>query len=45
MEIVFSSVTSMEGYDFALVITVDAFMYHWVNGRKKKSDANEAARK
>ena len=45
MDIMSSSVTSIEGYDYALVITDDASMYRWVYGLNKKSDADDAARK
>jgi hypothetical protein len=34
MDIMSSSVTSIEGYDYALVITDDASMYRWVYGLK-----------
>ena len=45
MDIMSSSVTSIEGYNYALVITDDAYMYQLVYGLKKKSDADDAARK
>ena len=38
------TVTSIDGYDFSLAITDDASIYRWMNGLKKKSDADDAAR-
>ena len=45
MDIMSSNVTSIEGYDYALVITDDASMYRWVYGLKTKDEANSAVRK
>ena len=45
MDIVSPSVTSIDGYDFSLVITDDASIYGWMNGLMKKSDADDTARK
>jgi hypothetical protein len=45
MDIMSSSVTSMEGYKHALVIADDASMYRWVYGLTDKSKANDMARK
>ena len=45
MDIMSSNVTSIEGYDFALVITDDASMYRWIYGLKTKDKANTAVRR
>ena len=45
MDIMSSSVPSIEGYNFALIIADDASMCPWVYDLKEKSDANAAARK
>lgn len=45
MDIMTSSVTSLEGYDYALVITDDASMYRWVYGLKTKDEANAMVRR
>ena len=45
MDIMSSSVTSIEGYDHALVITDDASMYRWVYGLKTKDEANTSVRR
>ena len=45
MDIITSSVVSMEGFKYALVIVDDASMYRWVYGLTDKSKANDAARK
>ena len=40
-----SAVTSIEGYDYALIITDDASMFRWVYGLKTKDEADAAVRK
>ena len=42
MDIMSSSIPSIEGYDYALVIVDDTSMsvYQWVYGLKEKSDTN-----
>ena len=45
MDIMTSSVTSIEGYDYALVITDDASMYRWAYGLKTKDEANPMVRR
>ena len=45
MDIMSSSVTSIEGYTHALKIAHDASMYLWIYGLIDKSEANDAARK
>ena len=43
MDIMSSSIPSMEGYNYALVIVDDASMNLWVYGLKEKSEANATA--
>jgi hypothetical protein len=45
MDIMTSSITSIEGYDYALIITDDASMYRWAYGLKTKDEANSIVRK
>ena len=45
MDIMSSSVQSIEGYNYALMIAADASMYQLVYGLEEKSAANAAARK
>ena len=45
MDIMTSSVTSIEGYDYALVITDDASMYRWAYGLKTRDEANAMVRR
>jgi hypothetical protein len=45
MDIMTSSITSIEGYDYALIITDDASMYRWAYGLKTKTEANAMVRK
>jgi len=45
MDIMSSSITSVEGYNFALIITDDASMYRWVYGLKTKDEANAMVRR
>ena len=45
MDIMTSSITSIEGYDYALIITDDASMYRWAYGLKTKDEANAMVRK
>ena len=45
MNITSSSIPSIEGYNYALVIVDNASMYQWVYGLKEKSEANAAVRK
>ena len=45
MDIVSSSIISIEAYNYALIIADDASMYLWVYGLKDKSKANDTARK
>ena len=45
MDIMSSSIPSLEWYNYALIIVDDASMYQWVYGLKEKSEANAAARK
>ena len=40
-----SLVISIEGHDYALIITDDASMFRWVYGLKTKDEANAAVRK
>ena len=44
VDLVSASVKSIEGYEYALIITDDATMYRWVYGLKTKDDANAAMR-
>ena len=45
MDMMSSATPSIEGNNYALVITDDASMYRWVYGLKEKSDSNAAAQK
>ena len=45
MDIMSSLVTSVEGYNYALIIVDDASIYRWIYGLKDKNEANDAARK
>jgi hypothetical protein len=45
MDIMTSSVTSIEGYDYALIITDDASMCRWAYGLETEDEANAMARK
>ena len=45
MDIMSSSITSVEGYNVALIITDDASMFRWVYGFKTKDEANAMVRR
>jgi transposase InsO family protein len=45
MDIMTSSITSIEGYDYALIITDDTSMYRWAYGLKTINEANAMVRK
>jgi hypothetical protein len=44
MDIMTSSITAIEGYEYALIITDDASMYQWAYGLKTKNEANAMVR-
>jgi hypothetical protein len=45
MDIMTSLITSIEGYNYALIITDDASMYRWAYWLKTKNEANSMVQK